>query len=292
MKEGYPAVTLEVVANKEEKKRQKQLKVVDIVINAAMDATEAIASLDKMTDSIFLNKAQITLKNIGNHGLQRFTNIVSKDKIKRKSNELYSLIDAVVVKILTEEELKPLESKLSVCRVLPIQLIRANYTVFGFYHKGNLVGTGAIRFEENKIAQFGSLWVDKSFRKRGLGTAIVQFRMHLVDLVGANRVLVSPLHTSVSIYRKLGFKEKSSSHFGNEQYMYQCTWSRGDHQINFLDREQLVQMLNSGNELAVMNYISLLKKTVVQLVRGAVSTNHDADIAWIVDVFNRQIEKL
>ncbi len=77
-------------------------------------------------------------------------------------------------------------------------------------HRGEVVGTAAIRFVEPGIYEFTKMAVDERYRGRYIGKALTVAAIDKAKELGAKKVILysnTILAPAISLYRKLGFEE-------------------------------------------------------------------------------------
>lgn len=140
------------------------------------------------------------------------------------------------IKILDKNDITPFEPILSRNRVMPIMLMNNGHLILGVYSKNdskqNIIAMCAIGFDDYGLAMFGSLWVDKEHRKQGIATLLVRLRLELALYCNCNKIIVTPLHTSISIYRKLNFEVEGESKFNDSESIYQCSLDLNEFRLN------------------------------------------------------------
>ena len=82
---------------------------------------------------------------------------------------------------------------------------KISYHVMATNNKGKIIGVGRLHFVNVKESQIRYMAVDKNFRKKGVGNAIVhKLEMHSIDS-HRNNIILNARENAVIFYSKLGY---------------------------------------------------------------------------------------
>ena len=85
------------------------------------------------------------------------------------------------------------------------KLEKISYHVMATNNKGKIIGVGRLHFVNIKESQIRYMAVDKNFRKKGVGNAIVhKLEMHSIDS-HRNNIILNARENAVIFYSKLGY---------------------------------------------------------------------------------------
>ena len=85
------------------------------------------------------------------------------------------------------------------------KLEKISYHVMATNNKGKIIGVGRLHFVNIKESQIRYMAVDKNFRKKGLGNAIVQkLEIHSLNNY-RNKIILNARENAVIFYSKLGY---------------------------------------------------------------------------------------
>ena len=85
------------------------------------------------------------------------------------------------------------------------KLEKISYHVMATNNKGKIIGVGRLHFVNIKESQIRYMAVDKNFRKKGVGNAIVQkLEIHSLNNY-RNKIILNARENAVIFYSKLGY---------------------------------------------------------------------------------------
>ena len=85
------------------------------------------------------------------------------------------------------------------------KLEKISYHVMATNNKGKIIGVGRLHFVNIKEAQIRYMAVDKNFRKKGVGNAIVhKLEIHSLNNY-RNKIILNARENAVIFYSKLGY---------------------------------------------------------------------------------------
>ena len=85
------------------------------------------------------------------------------------------------------------------------KLEKISYHVMAANNKGEIIGVGRLHFVNTKESQIRYMAVDKNFRKKGVGNAIVhKLEMHSINR-HRNKIILNARENAVIFYSKLGY---------------------------------------------------------------------------------------
>ena len=85
------------------------------------------------------------------------------------------------------------------------KLEKISYHVMATNNKGKIIGVGRLHFVNIKEAQIRYMAVDKNFRKKGVGNAIVhKLEIHSINNY-RNKIILNARENAVIFYSKLGY---------------------------------------------------------------------------------------
>ena len=85
------------------------------------------------------------------------------------------------------------------------KLEKISYHVMATNNKGKIIGVGRLHFVNIKESQIRYMAVDKNFRKKGVGNAIVQ-NLEMYSLNNdRNKIILNARENAVIFYSKLGY---------------------------------------------------------------------------------------
>jgi len=85
------------------------------------------------------------------------------------------------------------------------KLEKISYHIMATNNKREIIGVGRLHFVNTKESQIRYMAVDKNFRKKGVGNAIVhKLEMHSIDS-HRNNIILNARENAVIFYSKLGY---------------------------------------------------------------------------------------
>ena len=85
------------------------------------------------------------------------------------------------------------------------KLEKISYHIMAANNKREIIGVGRLHFVNTKESQIRYMAVDKNFRKKGVGNAIVhKLEMHSIDS-HRNNIILNARENAVIFYSKLGY---------------------------------------------------------------------------------------
>lgn len=85
------------------------------------------------------------------------------------------------------------------------KLEKISYHIMATNNKREIIGVGRLHFVNKKESQIRYMAVDKNFRKKGIGNAIVhKLEMHSIDS-HRNNIILNARENAVIFYSKLGY---------------------------------------------------------------------------------------
>ena len=82
---------------------------------------------------------------------------------------------------------------------------KISFHIMATNNKGEIIGVGRLHFVNTKESQIRYMAVDKNFRKKGVGNAIVhKLEMHSIDS-HRNNIILNARENAVIFYSKLGY---------------------------------------------------------------------------------------
>ncbi len=85
------------------------------------------------------------------------------------------------------------------------KLEKISYHVMAVNNKEEIIGVGRLHFVNTKESQIRYMAVDKNFRKKGVGNAIVhKLEMHSIN-THRNKIILNARENAVIFYSKLGY---------------------------------------------------------------------------------------
>ena len=85
------------------------------------------------------------------------------------------------------------------------KLEKISYHIMATNNKREIIGVGRLHFVNTKESQIRYMAVDKNFRKKGIGNAIVhKLEMHSIDS-HRNNIILNARENAVIFYSKLGY---------------------------------------------------------------------------------------
>ena len=85
------------------------------------------------------------------------------------------------------------------------KLEKISYHIMATNNKREIIGVGRLHFVNKKESQIRYMAVDKNFRKKGVGNAIVhKLEMHSIDS-HRNNIILNARENAVIFYSKLGY---------------------------------------------------------------------------------------
>lgn len=85
------------------------------------------------------------------------------------------------------------------------KLEKISYHIMATNNKKEIIGVGRLHFVNTKESQIRYMAVDKNFRKKGIGNAIVhKLEMHSIDS-HRNNIILNARENAVIFYSKLGY---------------------------------------------------------------------------------------
>ncbi len=85
------------------------------------------------------------------------------------------------------------------------KLEKISYHIMATNNKGEIIGVGRLHFVNTKESQIRYMAVDKNFRKKGVGNAIVhKLEMHSINN-HRNNIILNARENAVIFYSKLGY---------------------------------------------------------------------------------------
>ena len=85
------------------------------------------------------------------------------------------------------------------------KLEKISYHIMAANNKREIIGVGRLHFVNTKESQIRYMAVDKNFRKKGIGNAIVhKLEMHSIDS-HRNNIILNARENAVIFYSKLGY---------------------------------------------------------------------------------------
>tara|TARA_B100000579_G_C22201068_1_gene562938 strand:+ start:104 stop:562 length:459 start_codon:yes stop_codon:yes gene_type:complete len=86
------------------------------------------------------------------------------------------------------------------------KLEKISYHIMATANKGKIIGVGRLHFVNTKESQIRYMAVDRNFRKKGLGNAIVhKLEMHSINS-SRNKIILNARENAIIFYSKLGYK--------------------------------------------------------------------------------------
>ena len=95
------------------------------------------------------------------------------------------------------------------------EFVRAGGSAFGAFHAGRLIGVAVLRTRlTSDTDQLAALYIDRSFRRRGVASELVRCVIDLARESGALNLYVSaaPSEAAVSFYLDCGFTPVAEPH--------------------------------------------------------------------------------